>query len=68
VGASPIPAAADFLLDVIAEGDQKLTLAAIEALAASRFRNESRAKAEAAVNERDDDAVRRLFVQQFADG
>ena len=67
-GASPIPAAADFLLDVIAEGDQKLALAAIEALAASRFRNESRAKAEAAVNERDDDAVRRLFVQQFADG
>ncbi|MEX2299312.1 MAG: HEAT repeat domain-containing protein [Bryobacterales bacterium] len=67
-GASPIPAAADFLLGVIAKGDQKLALAAIEALAASRFRNESRAKAESAVNERHDDALSRLFVQQFADG
>jgi HEAT repeats len=64
-GASPIPAAADFLLGVIAEADQNLALAAIEALAASRFRNECREKAEAAVQARKIPALRRHFVQQF---
>jgi HEAT repeat protein len=67
-GASPIPAAAEFLLGVIADRDQKLALAAIEALAASRFRNESRAKAEAAVNRRHDEVLSRLFAQQFVEG
>jgi HEAT repeat protein len=64
-GASPIPAAADFLLRVIAEGDQTLALAAIEALAASRFRAESRAKAEAALRARKMPALERHFAQQF---
>jgi HEAT repeat protein len=66
VGASPIPAAADFLLGVIAEANQELALAAIEALAASRFRNESRDKAAAAVGARKLAALERHFAQQFA--
>lgn len=64
-GASPIPAAADFLLGVIIEADQNLALAAIEALAASRFRNESREKAAAAVQARKIPELQRLFAQQF---
>lgn len=64
-GASPIPVAADFLLGVIAEGDENLALAAIEALAASRFRNESRGKAEAAVRARKIAALQGQFSQRF---
>ncbi len=67
VGASPIPAAADFLLSVIAEGEQGLALAAIEALAASRFRVESREKAEAAARAREDATLQRHVAQQFRD-
>jgi HEAT repeat protein len=66
-GASPIPAAADFLLAVIAEADQGLALAAIEALAASRFHNDSREKAEAAVRRRKMPALEREFAQRFKD-
>jgi HEAT repeat protein len=65
-GASPIPAAADFLLSVIAEGEQNLALAAVEALAASRFRNESRDKAEAAVRARNLATLEQHFRGQFS--
>lgn len=68
VGASPIPAAADFLLGVIAAAEQALALAAIEALAASRFRNESRRKVEAAVEARGVRELQQLFRQRFPEG
>lgn len=64
-GASPIPAAADFLLSVVAEDDQALALAAIEALAASRFRSECREKAEAAAAGRKDAKLQRHVASQF---
>jgi len=64
-GASPVTAAADFLLGVIAAGDQNLALAAIEALAASRFRNEFREQTEAAVRARRVSALEQHFRQQF---
>jgi HEAT repeats len=65
VGASPVPAAAEFLLGVIAEADEGLALAAVEALAASRFRNEFREKAERAARGRGIAALKRLFVEKF---
>jgi HEAT repeat protein len=64
-GASPIPKAAEFLLAVISEAEQPLALAAIEALAASRFHDESREKAAAAVDARKDSVLARHFAEQF---
>jgi hypothetical protein len=64
-GASPIPAAAEFLLSVIAEAGEPLALAAIEALAASRFRNDYREKAEAATQARKIPALQRHYAQKF---
>jgi HEAT repeat protein len=65
VGASPLPAAAGFLLEVIGEADEGIALAAIEALAASRFRNDSREKAQRAASDRGLAAMERLFKQKF---
>jgi len=65
VGASPVPDAAEFLLGVIGDKDEKLALAAVEALAASRFRNEVREKVERVVAERGGSALREVFGRQF---
>lgn len=66
-GASPVRAAADFLVGVIADDEQALALASIEALASSRFRGESRERAEAAVRRREDATLQRLFSQKFGE-
>jgi HEAT repeat protein len=65
VGASPVPAAADFLLGVIGEADLNLALAAVEALASSRFHEEWREKAESAVRTRENAALQEHFAKQF---
>ncbi len=67
-GASPVPAAAEFLLQVIADADEPIALAAVEALAASRFRNESRGHAQTAVKGRGSDKLERLFAEKFGVG
>jgi HEAT repeat protein len=64
-GASPIPAAAEFLLGVITEGDPALAMAAIDALASSRFRDEYREKAEAAAAGRKEATLQRHVQSQF---
>jgi hypothetical protein len=64
-GASPIPDAAEFLLGVVGGEDAKLALAAVEALAASRFRNEVRDKVERVVGERGGSALSEVFARQF---
>jgi len=66
-GASTLPAAADFLVEVISEPDQDLALAALESLAASRFASKYRAQAEAAVQVRGVSALKRAFERRFDD-
>jgi HEAT repeat protein len=65
LGASPLPEAAEFLLELVAEGPRELALQALEALGTSRFVNEMRERAEHAVLERADVALNRVFVTAF---
>ena len=67
LGASTIPEAADFLLEVVAEPDQELATAALESLAASRFTTKCRDWAEATVTVRGSEALRSAFQRHFDD-
>jgi hypothetical protein len=67
-GASALPAAGDFLVTVIADARADLSGAALEALAASRFRNELRARAEQAAISTGSDDVLAAFARAFESG
>ncbi len=65
LGASTLPASADFLVEVISEPDQDLALTALESLAASRFATKYRDQAEAAVQARGGSTLKRAFERHF---
>lgn len=62
---SPLPAAADFLLSLVAGSDRDIAKAAISALAASRFREDARGKALAAVERAHDRELRAALLEAF---
>src|SRR5262249_6826132 len=65
LGASPLPASADFLLTVIAGEPPTLVETAITALATSGSASDSRARAAEAVAARSIPALQRHFDQKF---
>ena len=67
LGASTLPAAADFLVEVISEPDQDLAITALESLSASRFGAKYRDRAEAAIQAHGGSALERAFEQCFAE-
>jgi hypothetical protein len=62
------PAAAEFLMTVIAEGRAAEAGTAIASLAQSRFRDEFRERVEAAVRRRDNAGLTSAFQKEFARG
>jgi HEAT repeat protein len=66
LAASRLPAAAEFLMSVITEGRSAEAIAAIASLAQSRFRDEFRERAEAAVRGRDNTGLTSAFQKEFA--
>ena len=64
-GASPLPEMGEFLLGVVAEANAAAGAAALEALAAGRFRAVLRDRAAACVRERGEPALRQAFAQVF---
>jgi HEAT repeat protein len=68
LAASRLPAAAEFLMTVIAEGRAAEAGTAIASLAQSRFRDEFRERAEAAVRKRDNAGLTSAFQKEFARG
>ncbi len=67
LGASPLTEAAEFLLELVAEGPRELALEALEAIGTSRFVHEMRERAQHAVHERADPALARAFAVTFRD-
>lgn len=65
LGASPLMAAAEFLLSVIAGESAELGATAMTALATSRFQSEMRARVAAVVETGGKPELRRLFVQKW---
>jgi len=68
LAASRLPAAAEFLMTVVAEGRAAEAAAAIASLAQSRFRDEFRDRAEAAIRGRDNTGLTAAFQKEFARG
>jgi HEAT repeat protein len=68
LSASRLTAAAEFLLSVIAEGSAEDAADAVAALAKSRFHDEFRPRAEAAVRRRASTSVTAAFQKEFAAG
>jgi HEAT repeats len=66
LGASPVPEAADFLLEVVGLEPVALALSAVKALANSRFRGDIRPRLAKAVEARDSDKLNALFAETFA--
>ncbi len=66
LAASRLPAAAEFLMTVIAAGRAAEAVTAIAALAQSRFRDDFRERAEAAVRGRDNAGLSTAFQKEFA--
>jgi hypothetical protein len=62
---SPLPEAAEFLLAVAEEEPAELAAAALEALATSRFRQDARERAAAAVARRGERAVEAAYRRHF---
>ena len=67
LAASPVPAAAELLLDVITGEHPDLTATAITALATSRFRAEMRSRVAAAVEQSRRPELSALFAEAFGD-
>jgi len=65
LGASTNPAAAEFLLSVIADASVELAAAAIEALSSSRFRSGVREQVAEAVARRGGGALQKVFSKEF---
>lgn len=63
--ASPLREAADFLLSIIPGATRDVAESAIAALAASRFRDEMRERTSAAVADKDDPELARIFEREF---
>lgn len=63
--ASPFPAAAEFLLTVLSDESQALALEAVTALAASRFHNDVRERADALVQRRGLKELRAAYAREF---
>ncbi len=61
LGASPLPEAADLLLSVMKKGPGDFAATALKALAASRFRNETRDRARKIAEENDDEDLLKIF-------
>jgi HEAT repeat protein len=68
LGASPLKEAAEFLLSMIETDAADLAEAAIRALGVSRFRNELRGAAEAAIASKSDAALRASFERAYRVG
>jgi HEAT repeat protein len=67
LGASPLRAAADFLLSLLSEAPAQLAADAIAVLAASRYRSEVRDQAAHIVSGRNDPALSEIFEKEFTD-
>jgi HEAT repeats len=65
LGASPLREAADFLLSVIQKGPGDFAATALKALAASRFRHETRDRARGVVEEKDDENLLKIFDIEY---
>lgn len=66
LGASRFPQSADFLLSVVTESDFDAASHALRALAASRFREDYRDRAAAAVRKRSHARLTEVFEKEFA--
>ena len=66
LGASPLREAADFLLSVIQKEPADFAATALKALAASRFRHETRDRARTIVEERDDENLLKIWKAESA--
>jgi HEAT repeat protein len=67
LGASPVAAAAEFLMSVIAGESAELAATAITALAASRFHDEVHARVAALMEGSDNAELRRIIAQKWGD-
>ncbi|MBV8847246.1 MAG: HEAT repeat domain-containing protein [Bryobacterales bacterium] len=65
LGASTMREAAEFLLAVLAQESSELASQALRALAASRFHRDMQAQIQAALKEKQDDELNRIFENQF---
>jgi len=65
LGASPLAEAAEFLLELVAEGPRLIALAALEALGTSRFADDIRDRARRAASAAGDAAIARGFATAF---
>lgn len=68
LGASPVPASADLLLQIVSADSVSLARAAIAAFCTSRFRTESAARLADVVAGRTDAGVRAAWQQAFGEG
>jgi HEAT repeat protein len=62
---SPVAAVAEFLLSVVADESGDLAAAAISALAASRFREESRERLASVIADKNDPEAGRAFAREY---
>jgi HEAT repeat protein len=65
LGASPLAEAADFLLEVVADGSRDIAIAALEALGTSRFASDVRERAQRTASATGDAAIARGFASAF---
>ena len=68
LGASPLREAADFLLSVMQKEPGDFAATALKALAASRFRHETRDRVRAIVEEKDEENLLKTFEIQYPPG
>jgi HEAT repeat protein len=66
LGASPLQEATDLLLEVVAHEAMPLATTALKALANSRFRGDVHARLATVLDQRDSQALLRLFAELFA--